>query len=935
MKNTFLYLFILVGFATFAQNATLKGQLTDKDADNQPLPFANVQIKGTTTGTTTDLDGLFSFELAPGTYTIVFSFIGYETIEVPDIQLKAGEIVTINQALGAGAFQLEAVEVTTTVTRESESAILTEQKNATIMQTKIGSVELSRKGVGDVATGLTKATGISRESGKFYIRGLADRYNNAYLNGLPLPSLDPKLKLIDLEIFSTNIVENLGIYKTYSPHLYGDFAGASIDIDTKDNPGNGYFEIEIGSSVNTTAHFNDFFLLNGSKYDFFGVEDGSRRPPSLLKAFRAIPDLIYDSRLVPIWQFDTSYNPSERFGDPNLNVAINAGKRFKLGDEARLDVIVNGDFSQQHKASLEGLDVALNAQGETLQSSFFGDDFKKYEFSTNATLLGSFVLRTDVHNKLAYTVLLVNDTTDEMREISGVAGENTDNIFKVRRGTFSQNTLQTHQFTGQHFFDQRKFEFNYGGSYSRATGNVPERRQLFFTELPDGRTLFSKVGANNNSDNHRFFQNLDENDYSARVSVDINFGKNEDDVYRHKFTLGLNVRDKSRDFSAQQINIFFDELSTTPVDFFNPDALLSRENFERKIFHVEEFVRPTNSYKADLRNHASFANIEYQFSDRLTVNAGLRVEDYRQRVFFAPEGLVGVTEVETIDEEFYLPSLSVKYILNEKSNLRFAASQTVTLPLFTEVAPFLDEEINESTLGNVLLEQSDNFNVDFKWEYFPDRSEIISATAFFKYLDSPIEKVRVASVNNNVSFVNSNEALVAGVEVEYRQKLSKLLGGSEYSLWNDLYFGFNATAMFTEVDIDPEVTIGNGASIAPTNLTRKLQGASPFLLNADINYVKQFGKHNLSTTLDVNYFDDRIYAAGGNEVDDVYEKGFATLNFTLRDEIGDHFVVKLAGRNLLNPDIERYQDQRSIGREITVSKFDLGADISLGIIYKF
>ncbi|MDZ4148427.1 MAG: TonB-dependent receptor [Flavobacteriaceae bacterium] len=934
MKNIILTIFLSITAFGFAQQATIKGTVNDKDADNQTLPFANVQIKGTSIGTTTDLDGFFTLTVAPGTYTIVFSFIGYETIEIPNLKVNAGETITVNQALGAGSVVLEAVEVSATITRESESAILTEQKTATIMQTKIGSQELSRKGVGDVASGLTKATGIARESGKFYIRGLADRYNNAYLNGLPLPSIDPKLKLINLEIFSTNVVENLGIYKTYTPELYGDFAGASINIDTKDNPGNGYLEIEVGSSVNSNAQFNDFFLLNGSKYDYFGIEDGSRRPPSLLRAFKAA-GLTYDSRRAPIYQFDTSFNPSKRFGDPNTNVSVNAGKRFKTGGESRLDVIVNGSFSQNQKASLDGLDVALNAQGEVLQSSFFGNDFKKYEFTTNATLLGSLVFRSDLNNKFSYTALLINDTSDELREISGVSGENADNILKVRRGTFKQNTLQTHQLAGQHLFNNRQFVFDWGGSYSRSTGNVPERRQLFFTELSDGRTVFGKSGANNNSDNHRFYQNLDENDYSAKFSLDVNLGKDADGNFKHKFTVGLNVRDKSRDFRAQQINIFFDALQNENVDFRNPDALLSQENFEREVYHVEEFIRPQNSYKADLRNFASFANFEFKFSDRLIVNAGLRIEDYRQRVFFAPEGLIDVIKEESIDEDFYLPSLSVKYALNEKSNLRFASSKTVTLPLFTELAPFLDEDINESTLGNVLLKQSDNYNVDLKWEYFPDRNEIISATAFFKYLDSPIEKVRVASVNNNVSFVNSNEALVAGIELEYRQKLGKIFGSGQYSALNDFYLGANATGMFTEVRLDPTVTIGNGSSIAPTNTTRRMQGASPFLINADINYNKIFGKHDLSTTLDVNYFDDRIYAAGGNEVDDVYEKGFATLNFTLVDKIGEHFEFKITGRNLLDPNIERYQDQRSLGREITVSKFNLGADFGLGVTYKF
>ena len=279
----FLILFLLTT-VSFAQNTgSIAGKLTDKEFNDEPLPFANVLIKGTTTGTTSDIDGLYIFdELEPGTYTLIFSFVGYETQEIV-AEVIAGQKTTVNVSMGATAAALDEVVLENVTTRkESEAAVLLEQKKAATIQTKIGAVELSKKGVGDVATGLTKATGISKESDKLYVRGLGDRYNTAYLNGLPIPSLNPKLKLLDLGIFPTKIVENLGIYKAYSSHLYGDFAGASVDINTKDRPGKKLLEIGFGSGVNTTAISNDFFLLDGGKYDFYGLDDGSRFATPLL-----------------------------------------------------------------------------------------------------------------------------------------------------------------------------------------------------------------------------------------------------------------------------------------------------------------------------------------------------------------------------------------------------------------------------------------------------------------------------------------------------------------------------------------------------------------------------------------------------------------------------------------------------------------------------
>jgi len=238
MKNFLLLLTLVSTVFMYGQGTgSVSGKLTDKEYNNEPLAFANVLIKGTTTGTTSDFDGLYSFnDLEVGNYTLIFSFVGYETQEIP-VVIVEGQVTEVNAIMAASAASLDEIVIIQTVTRESISALDTEQRKAATTQTKIGAVELSKKGVSDVATGLTKAAGISKESDKLYVRGLGDRYNTAYLNGLPVPSLNPKLKLLDLGIFPTKIVENLGIYKAYSASLYGDFAGASVDINTKDRPG--------------------------------------------------------------------------------------------------------------------------------------------------------------------------------------------------------------------------------------------------------------------------------------------------------------------------------------------------------------------------------------------------------------------------------------------------------------------------------------------------------------------------------------------------------------------------------------------------------------------------------------------------------------------------------------------------------------------------
>ncbi|MCB0427976.1 MAG: carboxypeptidase-like regulatory domain-containing protein, partial [Mangrovimonas sp.] len=236
MKRLILIFALLFTVLTYAQKkGAIVGKLTDKEANNEPLAFANVLIKGTITGTTSDYDGLYALEnLDPGTYTLVFSFVGYETQEV-NVDVIADKVTEVNVAMGASAAALDEIVITTTTRRESEVALLLEQKKAVEIKQSIGADELSRKGVSDAAAAVAKISGVSKQegSGNVYVRGLGDRYLNTTFNGLSLPSNDVNKKNIDLNLFSSDVIENISVSKAYSTNFYGDFAAGNVNITSK------------------------------------------------------------------------------------------------------------------------------------------------------------------------------------------------------------------------------------------------------------------------------------------------------------------------------------------------------------------------------------------------------------------------------------------------------------------------------------------------------------------------------------------------------------------------------------------------------------------------------------------------------------------------------------------------------------------------------
>jgi hypothetical protein len=87
----------------------------------------------------------------------------------------------------------------------------------------------------------------------------------------------------------------------------------------------------------------------------------------------------------------------------------------------------------------------------------------------------------------------------------------------------------------------------------------------------------------------------------------------------------------------------------------------------------------------------------------------------------------------------------MKYELNSKQNLRLGLSKTYTLPQFKERAPLFMKKL-QVKVGNKDLYASDDYNLDLKWEMFPKSDELISVTAFGKYILNPMNEVTISSL---------------------------------------------------------------------------------------------------------------------------------------------------------------------------------------------
>lgn len=942
-KITLTILLLITCFLGYAQNGTIAGKVQDKEVNNEPLPFANVSIKGTTKGTTSDFDGLYQItNVEPGTYTLVFSFVGYETREIPNVVVNPGKITTVDIILGANAASLDAVVITTTTRKVSEAATLLEQKKAVDIKQVIGAEELARKGVSDAAGAVTKISGVSKQEGSsnVYVRGLGDRYLNTTFNGLPLPSNDINKKNIELSLFASDVIENVSISKAYSSKQYGDFAAGNVNINSKDFKGKSSLEAFVGSSVNTNAIGENFVVSEGS--GFFGDYARHNQNPFAVILSHGV-------------------DPEEVSTPINISFGISGGKSWDFNNDSRLSVFGTVSFENGYEYRRgEATDFT------TVEKKAF-QDAEEFEYSTTTTAMGTVNYKINDKNKVKFNSLFINSSTNEVGYF-GIDGKgrnrdailNTDEGFYQMNAQFDQNQVYVNQLIGNH--KSGKFELDWAAGYNVVYAKQPDRKRISIENyqfaLDNDPTTNPTFFSNVDYDNQRYFQDIDDTEFNGRLNLTYEANEN------FKLNFGYNARSKERDFENIRYGYDIIDSDYAITDVNNLNSVFTPANlnltsggiYEIKVINTFPGLSNTNrpgsaenTYTGNLDLFAGYADAEIKTGKWLIV-PGVRFESFDQSIAYDVINLGNNgNSSRSAYENFILPSLNIKYALTEEQNLRLSASRTVSLPEFKETAPFVYIDVTNRIGGNPDLlgatdasfinvsdkSYSNVLNFDLKYEWFFGKGEIFSVSAFAKQISDPVNRVVAFDATGTQRYFRTGEkADVYGVEIEIRKNIIE--NEDETTL---LSAGLNTTFMHTEQDLFD--VIQGTYSVNFRNDSEQLQGASPFIINADVSYSPTFGSYKPTGNLVFSYFADRIDALGSGQLGNIVEKAVPTLDFILKNKITDNFEINFSVKNILNPDIKFVRETTGGDILVTstngkgVSGFDRGRNIGLQLKYKF
>ncbi|WP_181304680.1 TonB-dependent receptor [Rufibacter sp. XAAS-G3-1] len=945
---SFLSLYLLLVGTALAQSGIVRGQLKSGE-NNEPLIGATVQIKGTSNAAATDLDGKFNLtNLAPGTYEVIASYLSYEPKTVTGVVVKSNEVTVLNISLGAAATNLQEVVVEGRAIRNSENTLRNMQKKSATVMDGISAEQFSRSGDSDAAAALSRVTGLSVEGSKYvYVRGLGDRYVKTSLNGAEIPGLDPNRNTVQMDLFPSNLLDNLTVSKTFTPDMPGSFSGGFVNITTKDFPDRFTLQFSTSIGVNDQTTFNKNFLTsNKGKTDWLGFDDGTRAVPGEINY--EIPFESASSQTVAE-RIDRATNAFNTEMAPTRNAApVNHSHSFSLGNQTELfgrqfgyvvGLSYQRAFSYYNNGTFGLWELTSANANELLVESLLDDERGVEDVSLG--LLANFSMKFNPNNKIALNVMRNQSGQNSSRYLNGIfpetsglyGDESRRNIFESRALHYTQRALSSAQLKGEHVLPGfKKSVVDWLASFTLSQQDEPDLRFFANDYFVTGADTAYRIQPAAYTLPARFFRDLDETNLDVKVNVTtpltvwsgleakVKYGaaalrKNRtfrENIYRYRFNNDYNYNG----------NI---------ADFFAPHHLgvVSRpgdpENEGRYAYgvYLQDGTQRTNNYDGEESVYAGYAMIDLPISKELRVVAGARVETTDIFVESFNRNLAP-GELNQVD---VLPSVNATYSLTDKMNLRFGVSRTLARPNFREIAPYTSYDFvgEPAFTGNANLKRTQIDNIDARWEWYPELGEFISVSAFFKNFNNPIERsINTLALNNEIFIQNVNNAKVYGLEFEVNKRLSFITPAMKNFL-----VGANLSLIESRVGISARELEQIRAVRPEAEATRPLFGQSPFVANASLTY--QNDPLRLIATANYSVFGDRISAISVGGTPNIYERSRPMMSMVVSKGLGQHFTAKVAVENILNPEYKHSHEFN--GQEFIYSAYKLGRTYSVGVTY--
>ncbi len=911
-----------------------------------PVPDAVVSVVGTDIQAYTDETGAYELTLPRGIYSLEISHPDFGESTVNNYRVISNVVKGSNFSIS----QAQEIEEVTVIAKVNVSAFQESERYSLNVIDTMGIEQLARFGDADVAASVVRVPSVTIQDSKFvFIRGLGGRYITTTLNGAAMPSTDPAKRTVPLDLFPSNIVEQLDVKKTFVASMPGESTGGNLVINTRTFPDqrSGKLSISIAGTDGLTGESVLSDPIDGD-YDWLGWDAGEREESGAISTIAEVLSLgsIPDESNGTTFELpDSVQTELQRVGavllkddldldtttaNPDITIGANYGDLFSF-DNGDLGVFAAVNYKNSWSQKQDGIDNTYTPGGSQK------DILKFVEYANDIDVSGllSLGLSIDEHT-FESTTIVSRSTQNKVRRSVGQEGDEFQaqiehDIAWIERQFISQ------QFSGSHYLNEDETLFvDWQITASQAKRLAPDRRTVTFTAdsaLTDPQSLLSSYNLDETDSNK---QSVALNGFDLEVNaltrrhddlVDDNLDFSSDfkyDIFSDaSLNFGLQLIHRERDADSSTYGIVANPAN---IDFATDNLLVGEVITEERItgdpntgFAFSEETFPSDQYEAELDLNSIYISYDHLLDSTYQFVAGVRYEDYEQTTeTFAVSTDVNGNPVPInsppLDEEAVLPSLAFNWFYRDDQQVRFAVSKTVSRPDFKETANalFFDEADNVLVRGNPFLDVSDVINYDARWEwYYGDQDdESVSVAIFYKDIDNAIERVvqpASGTASNARTFRNADTAEIYGIEFE---------GRKDFALSSDL-----TRSMFVILNaavIESDVTLNDGSG------SRELQGQPEYTFNLIFGYDDI--KRGQELTLLLNQNGETIVDVGINGLPDIIEEPRLDINLKYKYEISDGLIVKASVENLLDEEVESTQGGRVFQSYKEGVKFKLGLD---------
>lgn len=917
-------LFLIVGclfsLSVMAQHGVICGTITDGKL-KEPLIGATVMLKGTATGGVTDVDGHYRIEnVKPGNYTLSVSYVSYKTQDV-EVPVVARQEAVVNIELSDADLQLQNVTVVAQRKLGTEMAVLNTVRNSLPVVNGISAQQIAKTQDNDAAEVLRRIPGITVVDDRFIVvRGLAQRYNNVWLNNATTPSGETDSRAFSFDVLPSSLIDNMMVYKSPSAELPADFTGGFVRILTKNIPEGNTYAFSYQAGFNTNATFRNFQLAEGTGMDWLGFGAGARMMPS------GAPSHLNDVSREQAAAFTKEIN--QRWGVrrftaiPDQKVSFSMNRLFQAGD-VRIGNITSINYStgyDYHEAENNNYISYDVANDQSRYRTHYNDIQYKNTTKLGALFNWSFLYGDSKYefrnffNQRGVAALSQREGTDFY--------SNQDN--RKWESLYTGRTTYSGQLSGEHKLKENINKIDWTAGYAFASYLEPDRK-----------IVHSVLDENNPeqpyyvSDPIRFYQKLKDHSVSLASNYEHKFTVSE--LFTPIFNTGVYGEYKVRDFSVRRFGYNLLGQGYNRYADWDYSSVFTDENISADKIYMKESTSNSDSYSSNNLLGAAYVSAKLNYGEKLNANIGVRMEYYDLKLDGYESDGINPVHLDRKSTDFF-PSLNISYNLDTKSLLRFAYGRSVNRAEFREIVPYVyyDFERDANITGNLELQNAYASNVDLRYEFYPTPGETVTVGAFYKRFSNPIEQTyNEAGSGLQYTFHNAKSADALGIEVDIKKQL-------DFIGLNGLSFVFNGAYIYSKVYFE------NGSF----ERDRPMQGQSPYLINTGLFY--QSDNTGVSASVLYNRIGKRIETVGipkqdqNEDIPDIYEMPRNSLDISFSKKIGKLVEIKAGIQDLLNSKVEYKQfltitDASGVSRnrQQLIRSYRPGVLFNVGVSLKF